>query len=53
MKLKLALQQLLVEAEMRPVNLKLHKTVSFILCEFYVVADTGISGVFKNSFYER
>ena len=34
MKLKLALQRLSVEAEMRRVNLKLHYTVSFILCRF-------------------
>ena len=31
MKLKLALQRALVKAEMRPMNLELKKTVSFIL----------------------
>ena len=51
MKLKLALQRLSVEAEMRPVNSKLHKTVSYILCGFHVVTDTGIKGVFKGSIY--
>ena len=53
MKFKLALQRLPVEAEMRPVNSKLHKTVSYILYGFYVVTDPGIKGVCKGSFYER
>ena len=41
MKLKLALQRLSVKAEMRPLNLGLHKTVSLILCAFYVATDSG------------